>query len=449
MNSRQISTLSAIFASVFLLAGGSALQLTAISLRAGIEGFSETAIGLVSSGYYAGMLAGSFLALMAVREVGDVRSFAAFASLASATSIAHVLLIGPGWWILFRFLHGACISVVLVVVESWLNSSATNKSRGRLLSFYGIVFLAANALSQPLPAVFPPADFRLFAVTSILVSLCVLPVGLARVHGEAVITSIRVRPIRLFRKSPVGMSGVLVSGAVIGAHATLTPLFVQTLGLSDAAIGTFPATVAFGTIVLQIPLGWISDNRDRRVALVLSSFVGAIAAIGLAMANEPGFYLSITGLLLGGFLLPLYPLALAAVNDQLKADELLEAASAVFVFYGVGSMLGPLIAAAGMARFGAHALYLFIAGVLVAFLVFGIFRIQRVPDFLVRGAKATYRTVPRTTLVSYDLLRRPKKRTNPQIQPRIDSSFRSSFTSRLGSNALSAGGSAAINLPGL
>jgi MFS family permease len=120
----SLTTIIAIFASVFLLASGSALQTTAVSLRAGIEGFSEQAIGIISSSYYGGLLAGSFLALLTIRNVGYVRTFAAFASLASATSLAHVLVISPFWWVVFRLLHGMCLSIVLVVVESWLNSSA-------------------------------------------------------------------------------------------------------------------------------------------------------------------------------------------------------------------------------------------------------------------------------------------------------------------------------------
>lgn len=398
----------AIFSSVFLLASGSALQTTAVSLRAGLEGFSEQMIGVVSSSYYGGLLGGSFLAMLMIRNVGYVRTFAAFASLASATSLAHVLLISPFWWALFRLIHGACLAVVLVVVESWLNASAPNKYRGQILSLYGIIFLAANGLGQPLLAIFTPAEFNLFGITSILISLCVLPIGLTQVSGTASVTSVTIRLGGIFRKSPLGSSGVVISGAVIGAHVTLTPRYAQTLGLSDGAIGGFLLVIAFGTIALQLPLGWISDKKDRRIALIVASAVGAVAALGLASAATMGWYLFAMGFLLGGFMMPLYPLALATVNDQLRSDEMIEAASALYVFYGVGSMIGPLIASAFMGAIGPATLYLFIAIVLGLYLVFGLLRIRAVPEFLVGGARATYRTVPRTTLMAYNMLRRPK-----------------------------------------
>ncbi len=425
------------------------MQTTAVSLRAGLEGFSEQAIGIMSAGYYAGMLGGSFLALVMIRDVGYVRTFAAFSSLASATSLAHVLVISPFWWTVFRFIHGACVAIVLVVVESWLNASAGNKSRGRILSIYGIVFLAANGATQPFLAIFTPAQFNLFGITSILISLCVLPVGLAQVTGNPCVTSVRIRLGGMFRKSPLGASGVIVSGAVIGAHVTLTPRYAQIIGLSDGSIGLFLLVIALGTIALQLPLGWISDHKDRRIALIVSSAVATAAALGMTFAGEMGAFLLVMGFLIGGFMLPLYPLAIATVNDQLKTDEMIEAASALYVFYGVGSIIGPLLASAGMGRFGPETLYLVIAVILVGYLSFGLLRLHTVPEFLVRGAKATYRTVPRTTQVTLGMLRRPRTAPRQPRPPRQSSKKKSNGTvPKAGEPAPASDGSSGNDLSG-
>ena len=411
------ATLAAIFASVFLLASGSALQTTAVSLRAGLEGFGEQTIGLISSSYFAGVLAGSFLALLMIRNVGYVRTFAGFSSLASATSLAHVLVISPFWWAVFRLIHGACISIVLVVVESWLNSASRNASRGRILSLYGIIFLAANGAAQPLLGLFSPGDFSLFGITSILISLCVLPVGLTRVGGHPNVPGITIRLGGIFKKSPLGATGVICSGIVIGAHVTLTPRAAQSWGMSDGAIGLLLLIVALGTISLQLPLGWISDHKDRRLALLISSSVGGAAALAMPLAGGMNGMLAAAGFLLGGFMMPLYPLALATVNDQLRADEMIEAASALYVFYGLGSMLGPLAAGAAMGVLGPTGLYLFIALVLVLYIPFGLLRIRLVPEFLVRGRKSSYRTMPRTTIMTYRFLRHSRRRNSAGEEP--------------------------------
>lgn len=406
---RTNTTILAIFASVFLLSTGSAAQGTAITLRAALEGFSDSWIGLTGASYFAGMLGGSFLALLVIRNVGYVRSFAAFASLASATSLAHLLVIGPLPWVIFRLIHGVCVAVVLVVVESWLNASAPNGRRGQVLSWYGLIYLAASGVGQPLIGVFRPGSFEIFALTSILISLCVMPISLAQVSGDPRIASVRVRVLGMFRKSPLGVTGVIVNGVVMGAHITLAPRYVQDMGLTEGQIGFFLLIVSAGTMAMQIPLGWVSDNRDRRLALLVSSSAGAGAALILGLVGTGGFGLLAVGFLFGGFALPLYSLALATVNDQLVSEELVEAASALYIFFGAGSVVGPLIASALMQRVGPGALYPFIAAVQLIYLLFGVLRVRLVPDFVVRGRSGTYRTMPRTTIAAFALL---KKRTS-------------------------------------
>ncbi|MEX2445340.1 MAG: MFS transporter [Alkalispirochaeta sp.] len=409
---RPLTTLTAILASVFLLGSGSALQGTAVTLRAGLEGFSELSIGLVSAGYYGGVLAGSFLALLVIRNVGYVRAFAAFASLASATSLAHVLWIDPTAWFVFRFIHGICLSVVLVVVESWLNVTAPTGKRGQVLSIYGIVYLAALGAVQPLISVFPPASFSLFGVTSIMISLCILPITLAQVSGNPQVGSIRIRVLGMFRKSPMGSLGVIVSGLVAGAHLSLSPRFAQGVGMSPGAIGVYLLVFSLGTMVLQMPLGWISDHFDRRRALLVSSALGGLAALGLSIVQGGGVYALAMAFVFGGFAIPLYSLAVAAFNDQVSTEEMVEAAGALYVFYGLGSVVGPIAASAMMAQLGLGALYLFAAGILVIYMAFGVLRIRLVPTFRVRGRTATYRIIPRTTVVAYTMLRRmaPRKK---------------------------------------
>ncbi|MDZ7794476.1 MAG: hypothetical protein U5P10_12535 [Spirochaetia bacterium] len=89
---RPLTTITAIMVAVLLMGVGSALQGTALAIRAGIEGFPEPLIGVIMSVYYAGLAVGVFIAAPVIRTVGYVRSFAAFASIASASAIFHVIL---------------------------------------------------------------------------------------------------------------------------------------------------------------------------------------------------------------------------------------------------------------------------------------------------------------------------------------------------------------------
>src|SRR6056297_1240928 len=89
------TTIVAILISVFLMGAGMGVQGSAVSLRAGLEGFSNTLVGLIMSANYVGLIIGSMIAPMAIRNVGYVRAFAASAALGSASAISHLLLIDP------------------------------------------------------------------------------------------------------------------------------------------------------------------------------------------------------------------------------------------------------------------------------------------------------------------------------------------------------------------
>ncbi len=407
------TTIAAIMSAVFLLGSGAALQGTAVALRGGIEGFSNPIIGVIISSYFVGFILGSLIVVNFIRFVGYVRTFAAFASLASTTALAHLIIINPFAWILFRSLHGLFIAGMLVIVESWLNSSTSTYNRGRILGLYSLVYLAAMGAGQPLIAVLPPAGFELFAVTSILVSLSLVPLALAQVSGVPQVDRTPIRPIKTFSKSPMAGFGVILSGMSAEAMWGLAPLFGQNSGFSEAGIGYLMLSLSLGAIASQWPLGWISDRSDRRITILVGAGISAAAAGGIVLVGAVGMPLYALTFLFGAFCMPLYSLSIALLNDQLTQGEMVQAASALVVFYGLGSAAGPYGGSVFMGLLGPNGLFLFIGVVQAAFVLLSLSRLLLTP-FLPRRHQEHYHPYPRTTFAAFFLLRqrtsRPKGR---------------------------------------
>jgi MFS family permease len=390
--------------SVVLLGASSALQSTVVALRAGILGFSDTTIGLIISAYFMGFIAGSFLVVGLVRSVGYVRTFAALAALAAAAVLAHTIVELPVAWFIFRAVHGFALAGVLVVVESWLNGCSSTYNRGRVLSVYSLVYLAAMGGGQPLLGVFSVSGFEIFAVVSMLMSLSLIPISLVQVTGTPEVDREAVRPGRTFRRSPLAAIGVFVSGATAEALWGLAPRYAQQIELSEAAIGSFMLTVSVGALALQWPLGWFSDRYDRRYAILISAGAAAVAAAVFA-GSGAGPHVFALAFLLGAFVMPLYSLCIALMNDELTAGEMVGAASALVLFYGIGSAIGPYMASLAMAAFGRGGLFLFLSLVLGAFFLYSLARLQLVPR-LPRRHQERYHSYPHTTFAAFDLLRK-------------------------------------------
>ena len=402
------TTIVAILLSVFLMGAGMGVQGSAVSLRAGLEGFRDSVVGLIMSANYVGLILGSMVAPILVRNVGFVRSFAASASLGSASAIAHLLLIDPIAWMVFRALTGLSLSVMFVVAESWLNSSSTNYNRGRLLTAYSVVYLVSMGAGQPLLALFPPASFEIFGATSVLISFCLMPVTVMRVAGEPNVDREPPRLVQTFMRSPLAGSGVVVAGIMTGATWSLTPLFGQQIGLQDGAIGLLMLLVSLGTVVLQWPIGWMSDKKSRRLAILWSAGSSAVAAALIVLFRPSGSMLYVLIFLYGGFGMPLYSLSVALANDHFEPHEMVRAAGAIVIYYGVGSVIGPLVGSLFMRWFGPTGL--FVCMTLVQGLLFT-FVLVRIPFInVLPKRKAGFRLYPRTSPSAFQLLRKVRGR---------------------------------------
>jgi MFS family permease len=296
---------------------------------------------------------------------------------------------------------------MLVVVESWLNVSSSVYNRGRILSIYSVAYLASMGLGQPLIGLFSASSFEIFGVTTILISLCLVPITLARVTGTPQIQRKPPRLVATFMRSPLAGSGIMVSGLLYGGSWGLIPRYGQQVGMPEAQIGALMLLISLGTLAFQWPLGWLSDRKDRRRAILLSSVVGISAALIIAVTRAGGIMLYPLILVFGGFTMPLYSLCIALMNDQLETQEMVQAAGALIVYYGIGSAAGPLIGGVFMAKLGPVGLFYSLALPLALYILFAFLRVRLVPR-LPKIRKTSFRLYPRTTSAAFSLLRKAR-----------------------------------------
>lgn len=140
--------LSTLLLGAGMLVLGLGLLFSVLGLRAGMEQFSSVTLGLVTSAYFVGFVAGTFACPVVIRKVGHIRAFAAMASLASTMPILHVFWVDPWFWGFLRLVTGMCMVGLFIAIESWLNTLAPNALRGRLFAVYMAINFVAMALGQ-------------------------------------------------------------------------------------------------------------------------------------------------------------------------------------------------------------------------------------------------------------------------------------------------------------
>ncbi len=357
-----IIPLTSLLSGVGLLVLGVGLLFSVLGLRAGLAEFSAVVTGLVMSAYFVGYVVGTLYCPLLIRRVGHIRSFAALASVASTMPILHALLIEPWYWALLRLITGICLVGLYIVVESWLNVLAPRDQRGKVFALYMTVNCVALALGQWLLLVGDRQGYVPFVMVSVLLSLALLPITLTTVNEPQHVAAPRLSIRKLYRISPLGMSGALSSGMLTGALFGLGAVFVQRLGYSDAAVAAFMASTILGGAAFQWPVGQLSDRTDRRaVLLAVSIGIAVLASIGFLVVPLAPTALVPIGVVLGGFLFTVYGLSVAHVNDLIDSSRVLEVTGGLLLMHGIGASLGPTVAGLLMDSMGPGSLLIYFA----------------------------------------------------------------------------------------
>jgi MFS family permease len=361
-----------------LLMLGAGLQGTLVGLRASLEGFPTLLAGIMLAAYYLGYMVGSVMTPPLVNSVGHVRVFAALTSLASVLILLQGVFVAPLPWTLVRVLSGFCFAGIYVVAESWLNGRVDNEHRGLLLSLYMLVCYAGLGLGQLLLNVADPRSTLLFILVSILISIAMVPMALTSSSAPEISVPVRVNSRDLFRRSPLGVVGVAVAGAVSGCLFSLGALYADDAGFTTLEVSLFMAVAILAGCVTQLPVGRMSDRMDRRkvvIAVCLLAALGAIGAWWLADVSRVAFFAMVAAY--GGMSLTLYSLSSAHVNDHVPADEKLGASSTLILVNGAGAFIAPILVAAITQLIGNDAFLPLLAVMHVMLAVYALFRMVR------------------------------------------------------------------------
>lgn len=362
---------------VMLLMVGNGVQGSLLGIRGAMEGFTTFELSVVMSSYFLGFLGGSRLAPEMIRRVGHVRVFAALGSLISAVLVLYPLLVDWQAWSVMRVLIGFCFSGIYVTAESWLNNTATNETRGQALSAYMIVQMLGIIASQGLLALGDPAGFGLFIIPSVLVSLAFMPLLLADTPAPTFDSIKAMSFSRLFRISPLGCIGMLLTGGIFAAMFGMASVWGAMSALTVGQIAAFVAALYVGGLALQYPIGWLSDRMDRRALVMWLSALGAGVMVLATLIRLPFEANLVVALLLGGTINPLYSLLIAHTNDFLTKEDMPAASAGLIFLNGFGAIFGPLVAGWLMGRVGAGGYFLIMAVLFAALAAYAGYRMTR------------------------------------------------------------------------
>ena len=344
-----------------------------------------------------------------LRSIGHIRTFSAMAAIASAASLAMVLLIDPWFWFLMRLIAGICFASLFATVESWLNARVTNSNRARTLSIYRLVDLGSVTAAQYLIPTVGIEGFQLFAIVSMALTLSLVPISFADRSSPGAPEAIKFDIKALWNISPLATIGCIVVGLTNSTFRSLGPIYAEGIGLSITAIATFMSVGIIGGVVLQYPLGLYSDRLDRRLIILFATFGSLLAGLYLAFFAGSDEWLNFIGIFIfGAFAMPLYSLCSAHANDHAAEGQHALVSAGMLFFWSCGAIIGPLFASFMLDIFGPQALFIYTAAVLAAFMLYTLQRMAARRAVPTGERSMRFRNLLRTSSFFNKLAARPE-----------------------------------------
>jgi MFS family permease len=215
---------------------------------------------------------------------------------------------------------------------------------------------------------------KIFLIISLLLVMCIVPVVVTRsIHPELPEFG-QVNILRLSRKAPIGTLGCFLAGLLNGAFYSIFPVFCHKIGLQVTNLATVMSVTILSGLVLQWPVGAISDRFDRTYVLgCISAGIALISAV-IAFPTEHSFILFLMGMILfGGFTFTVYPVSVARAHDLFEPTDIVPASSVLLLCYCIGATAGPTLASLTMMTLGTaygFFAYCFLVSFLSAIIIF-------------------------------------------------------------------------------
>ncbi|OPA73993.1 MFS transporter [Paenibacillus selenitireducens] len=368
-----------ILISVIIVAGASqGLLLPLLTVMLEHQGVSSDLNGLNATMLYIGIFSTLFFIEKLLKRLGFKRLL-----VYALTLITCVLLLFPvfkGIWVWFalRFLVGVGDSALHYASQLWVMTTSTEQNRGRTLSFYGMSYgigfsigpLGMNLLHfgewAPFVAIALLCLVVLAAVVFILPNYQVMG---AKNDGPA----LEKRYLRSFQWAWFALLPAFLYGYTEASMNSSFPIYALRIGLDQEWISFLLPFFGIGGLILQLPLGMLSDRIGRKKVLMGAGLLGGIAFLVLPVFGANAWAILVLFMVAGGMLGSFYSLGLAFAADVLPRAYLPSANVVATFIFSIGSIVAPNLAGLGMQHISISSMFWLLGAFFIAFSFLGVF----------------------------------------------------------------------------
>jgi MFS family permease len=158
----------------------------------------------------------------------------------------------------------------------------------------------------------------------------------------------------------------------------MAPVYIEGIGLGARHLSVFLSVAILGGLLVQFPIGWLSDRFGRRPLMLISGGLAACFAIAITFFDGNSFPTILAlAFCFSSATAPFYALGVAQINDYITPRDFVAASGGLLFAWGLGASAGPSAAGWLMQFFGPKGLFFYLSGVLAVIALFIVYRMMK------------------------------------------------------------------------
>lgn len=317
--------------------------------------------------------------------LGTIPAMALGCCLVGAGFLLMPLFPSPEAWIVLRLVMGAGLALPWLVGETWINTVASDRTRGRMLALYAMALFGGFAIGPFILEQVGIDGWTPFLIGAGGILLAVVPLVLAAALAPRMPKHFETGVFGAVLLAPVAMIAGVVGGILEFGHFVMLPIYALQTGAGESEALRLLSVFIVGGIVLQFVVGWLADRASARTVLIGGALLFALVAASLPIVSEP-WMRAVAVFVMGGLGVGFYTLSLTHIGQRVRVHELAVANAAFLISYQVGAMVGPTVGGVAMGLWQPHG---FVAGMIAAALLgaLAMALLRRKPTFAARARK--------------------------------------------------------------
>jgi len=376
MDRQRFVNLLAAIAAITVFGFTFGLMFPLLSLIMESQGIASQWIGYNSAMHPVGIVLSIFAIPYVVRRFGAKKAVIGAGLLTAGVIVSYPFFPVFWWWFGFRVLQGFLVSILFAISEAWIVKFSEGAWRSRILAIYTSI-LALSFGGGPAIIGFTGIEGVLpFMVGAAVLLAATIPIFFVKDEEVDSEDETPLSVLAFARKAPILLFAVGMFAILDAANLSFLPVYAVKKGFDQDMAALALTAFVLGNTVLQFPIGWLADHLPKRWVMVGCGVLSGACSFLVPFVFGTWMLwpvLTVMGATAAG----IYTVALAELGERFSGHELVTGTASFSTMWGVGALVGSLLAGWSIAGLGPDGLPFTMAAVFAVFIISGIVSASR------------------------------------------------------------------------